>query len=227
VKSFLPKIHTTEDDIDITKLKMDLMTNNKFQKEFSTWEDSDYVKKISEYGHQELKAKRNGRAKEYNVIKNSFIKDKKLNEDPMIYQQAQDQQFTEVLTPVQQTPTQSQLWSNFKTSHFFDVDYAGRNQETPNLEAQYDQQGNRKIFERVINSIPVKMTTKIHTDVDPTQGMLEDVANPLKAVYIDKTLNKDIKLNFNDQTYKGANLSQAWGMDKVMQDIDSEIQKHA
>ncbi len=87
------------------------------------------------------------------------------------------------------------------------MDYAGRNQEQPNLEFQYDQQGNRKIFERVINSIPVKMTTKIHTDVDPTQGMLEDIANPLKAVYIDKTLNKDIKLNFNDQTYKGANLS--------------------
>lgn len=70
------------------------------------------------------------------------------------------------------------------------------------------------------------MTTKIHTDVDPTMGMLEDIANPLKAVYIDKTLNKDIQLNFNDRTYKGANLSQTFGMDKVMQDIDSEIQKH-
>lgn len=30
---------------------MDLMTSNKFAKEFSDWDDSDYVPKISEYGH--------------------------------------------------------------------------------------------------------------------------------------------------------------------------------
>lgn len=160
------------------------------------------------------------------MIKNSFKKDKRLNEDPMIYQQTQAQQFTEVLTPVQQTPTQSQLWSNFKTSHFFDVDYQGRNDDQPNLEYHYDTQGNRKIMERVINSTPVKMNTKIHTDVDPTQGVLDDIANPLKAVYIDKTLNKDVQLNFNDRSYKGANQPTSWGMDKVMKDIDQEIEKH-
>lgn len=47
---------------------MDLMTNGKFNHEFKDWDDSDYVNKISEYGRQELKAKRFGKTKEYNSI---------------------------------------------------------------------------------------------------------------------------------------------------------------
>lgn len=90
MSSFLPKIHTVNDDINITKLHMDLMTNGKFNNEFKDWEDSDYVNKISEYGRQELKAKRQGKKKEYNSIQKSFLKDKYLNEDPMIYRQEQD-----------------------------------------------------------------------------------------------------------------------------------------
>jgi len=66
------------------------MTNGKFNNEFKDWEDSDYVNKISEYGRQELKAKRQGKKKEYNSIQKSFLKDKNLNEEPMIYRQEQD-----------------------------------------------------------------------------------------------------------------------------------------
>jgi hypothetical protein len=57
-----------DDTINITKLNMDLMTNGKFNHEFKDWDDSDYVNKISEYGRQELKAKRFGKTKEYNSI---------------------------------------------------------------------------------------------------------------------------------------------------------------
>ena len=95
-----------------------------------------------------------------------------------------------------------------------------------NLEVQYDAQGNRKEFEKVINSTPVKMNTKIRLDVDPNEGMLDDIKNPLKAQYIDKTTDKDIKLNVVNDDYASANKPQAWGIDKVMQDIDQEIKTH-
>lgn len=89
-----------------------------------------------------------------------------------------------------------------------------------NLEVQYDPEGNRKVFEKVISSTPVKMNTKIRLDVDPLEGMLDDIKNPLKAVYIDKITDKNIKLNVVNDDYKSANKPQGWGIDKVMDDID-------
>jgi hypothetical protein len=35
--------------------------------------------------------------------------------------------------------------------------------------------------------------------------MLDDIGNPLKKIYIDKVLNKEIKLNYMDNDYKSAN----------------------
>ena len=58
------------------------MTSDKFRTEFKEWDNADYVRKISEYGKQELMLKTNHREKNYNIIKNSFLSDKKLVEFP-------------------------------------------------------------------------------------------------------------------------------------------------
>lgn len=74
---------------DKTKLKNNLMTSDKFKDEFKDWENADYVRKISEYGKQELMLKMNRKEKSYNVIKNSFASDKKLVEFPQMYKEIQ------------------------------------------------------------------------------------------------------------------------------------------
>lgn len=58
------------------------MTSDKFSNEFKEWENADYVRKISEYAKQELMFKTNHKEKNYNVIKNSFLDNKKLVEFP-------------------------------------------------------------------------------------------------------------------------------------------------
>jgi len=65
------------------------MTNQKFDTEFGNWEDSDYVKRISEYAKQDLMYKVNHKQKQYNTIKNSFVKDRRLVEYPQIYKEIQ------------------------------------------------------------------------------------------------------------------------------------------
>lgn len=61
VRNFMPKVYTTSDKLNITKLNMDLMTDKKFETEFGTWDDADYSKGISQYAKQELLWKRNNR----------------------------------------------------------------------------------------------------------------------------------------------------------------------
>lgn len=147
-----------------------------------------------------------------------------------MYKQIQEDQFTDVLTPVQRTPTQDQLWEQFKSGHFFDVDYShrsnGQQQVQDNLEVVYDVKGNAQIFEKVISGHPVKMTTRIRTDVDPTEGLLEDIKNPLQPQYIDNEKNKDIRLNVVNDDYATANKNQMWGLDKMLDQIDQQLKMH-
>ena len=49
------------------------------------------------------------------------------------------------------------------------------------------------------------MDTNINVDVDPTQGMLEDIKNPLQSQHIQHSLNKDISLNIINNDYNTAN----------------------
>lgn len=65
------------------------------------------------------------------------------------------------------------------------MDYKDRKTDESNLEVLYDLKGNRQLFEKVISNHPVKMNTEIKTDVDPSQGMLDAIKNPLQLLSID------------------------------------------
>jgi|SaaInl47_10m_RNA_FD_contig_31_164149_length_393_multi_4_in_0_out_0_2 hypothetical protein len=60
-----------------------------------------------------------------------------------MYKEIQYGQFTDVLTPVQKTETQSQLWKNFLSNRYNDVDYKNRQDRMGNYETQYDMNGNK------------------------------------------------------------------------------------
>ena len=163
----------------VQNLKNDLMTDNKFESEFGDWEDADYVKRISEYAKQDLMYKVNHKQKQYNTIKNSFVKDKRLVEYPQIYKEIQYGQFTDVLTPVEQTTMQGNLWSNFKSLKYDPVQYKEREEKNSNIELQYDTKGNYKQYEKVINNHRVNVDAKMYGDIDKMELLLRGVENPL------------------------------------------------
>jgi len=129
------------------------MTKDKFSDDFNDkqWEDANYVKRISEYAKQDLMYLVNKKPKSINIIKNSFIGDKKHNEEPMIYKTIKSRGFTDVLTPVSKTPGQTYLWKDFISSHYHDVDYNGQHMRNNyNEEYHYDAKGNPTAYEKVI-----------------------------------------------------------------------------
>lgn len=74
----LPHIYKDDETYDKEKLHATLMTEEKFLKDFpdKSWEDANYVQKISEFGKQDLKARMTKKQKVIGVIKTSFIRDK-------------------------------------------------------------------------------------------------------------------------------------------------------
>lgn len=82
------------------------------------------------------------------------------------------------MTPVQATPVQKQLWDGFKSSHLFDVNYNGRtNDNTVNI---YDEKGNGREFEKVINKRPVNIqTTMMDMNAHSSEKVIEGLTNPL------------------------------------------------
>lgn len=131
-----------------------------------------------------------------------------------MYKEIQYGQFTDVLTPVQKTETQSQLWKNFLSNRYNDVDYKNRQDRMGNYETQYDMNGNKQIYERVIKSHPVKITATIETDIDKSQKIMEGVLNPLPATNVEKEVTRTITTNSDKSTNS---------VDSMMDDIDSEL----
>lgn len=131
-----------------------------------------------------------------------------------MYKEIQYGQFTDVLTPVQKTETQSQLWKNFLSNRYNDVDYKNRQDRMGNYETQYDMNGNKQIYERVIKSHPVKIIATIETDIDKSQKIMEGVLNPLPATNVEKEVTRTITTNSDKSTNS---------VDSMMDDIDSEL----
>lgn len=61
--TFLPHIYKDDETYEKEKLKATLMTEDKFLKDFpdKSWEDANYVQRISEFGKQDLKARMNNK----------------------------------------------------------------------------------------------------------------------------------------------------------------------
>ncbi len=141
-------------------------------------------------------------------MRKSFLreKDRGFNEKPEYYNTVEAQQFTDVVTPVQESPIQNALWKNFKTSHFRDVLYKGR--ETPSSEIMYDPKGESHVVQKVVmgRKVPIH-TTKITYEDDKVDPILGEIGSPVKEMLFDKSMVKDIGLEFNDRTYKGKNLN--------------------
>lgn len=90
--TYLPHIYKNDETYEKEKLKATLMTQNKFNKDFpdQSWEDANYVPRISEYSKQDLKARMQNKQKQVGSIKKSFIGDVKHNEYPEMQAQSQD-----------------------------------------------------------------------------------------------------------------------------------------
>ena len=83
----LPPILQKDDPVELKSLKGTLMTKDKFGTEFADekWEDAKYVRRISEYGRRDIQYNVGRIQKPENVIKKSFIGEKKFGDDPDMY----------------------------------------------------------------------------------------------------------------------------------------------
>lgn len=127
-----------------------------------SWEDARYVYKLSELGKQALRDRLyKPKQKQIGSIRASFIGDNIHKEMPEIYNTVEDKQIVDVFTPVQESPVQDFLWKDFKTSHFRDVQYKGR--ESAGSEDMYDKKGERHIVQKVINQriVPIRVTKMV------------------------------------------------------------------
>ena len=128
------------------------------------------------------------------------------------------------MTVVPETDSQSQLWKTFKTGRFQNVKYQHTdNYNEANQEMVYDAKGNGVLYEKVIQSKLTPMTvSKITLDIDPVAGLLDGITNPLKEVSIDKSVTKNVALNYQDNTYHKSK-----SIEQVLVDIDSEIKPNS
>lgn len=153
------------------------------------------------------------------VIKTSFIGDKVHSEYPEMQAQAQDAQFTEVMTPVAETPFQKSLWEDFHSSHFHNVDYNSRANENTEHLWDKDQQGH--LYEKVVSNKPVKIqTTSMQMDINSSEDVVGNLGNPLHGMEIQKETNRDYQI---DPTADIKEQNTRNGLDGIMNQISKEM----
>lgn len=152
-KSMLPPILQKDDPVELKSLKGTLMTKDKFGNEFETekWEDAQYVRRISEYGNRDIQYNIGRLKRNENVIKKSFVGEKKFGEDPDMYRNVKSDQFTDIVIPYKQEPEQINLWKDYKTNNYHDVEYKEKARlKNFNYEVVTQLNGKKVTYEKVI-----------------------------------------------------------------------------
>jgi len=99
------------------------------------------------------------------------------------------------------------------------VSYKEREEKNSNIELQYDNEGNTKVYEKVINNHRVNVNAKMYGDIDKMAELLKEIQNPLPTQNIQREVNRDIKLRENGSSQKAT-------IDSLLSDIDTELKKH-